>query len=80
MKNKHKENITSVTRPAEPDGGLHYTHTMTHFHEEAIKSIGDNFCVEVHKMDEEEDYEGEYCRRNYTLNSSINPGAIFFRI
>ena len=80
MKNKQKENITTVTRPAGPDGGLHYTHTMTHFHEESIKSIGDNFCVEVHKMDEEEDYEGEHCSRNYTLNSSINPDAIFFRI
>ena len=49
-----------MTRPAEPDGGLHYTHTMTDFHEESIKSIGDNFCVEVHKMDEANDGdEGE---------------------
>ena len=76
MKNKYTKNITLVTRPAEPDSGLHFTHTMTHFHEESIKSIGDNFCVEVHKKEEEKDYEGKYCRIQ-TLNSSLNPDAFF---
>ena len=47
-------------------------HTMTHFSKESIKTIGDNFCIDVNKVvDEYDDYddefeedgeEGEHCR------------------
>ena len=45
---------------------------MTHFSKESIKTIGDNFCIDVNKVvDEYDDYddefeedgeEGEHCR------------------
>ena len=61
-----------MVRPAEPDSGLHFAHTITHFSKGSIKTIGDNFCIDVNKVvDEDYDYddefeedgeEGEHCR------------------